>query len=161
MNLNPQHLVVLSPQMPQQQMPQYREPAIPPRVRTAMEFLARLTDKTATVPMPTYSQDRVEYTPVDGQKLSDEEAGAQATACNLLSQYFAGNLQPCPWDKADVLEPETNLEQLTIKCPGCRSNPIHSPTCEVCGGNGVVMTVKVGTPAKRPKRRDGGKDGAE
>ncbi len=155
MNLNPQHLVVLSPQMPQVPQQQYREPAIPPRVRTAMEFLARLTDKTAAVPMPTYSPEKVEYTPVDGQKLTDEEVGAQATACNLLSQYFAGNLQPCPWDKADVLEPQSTLEQLTIKCPSCRNNPLQSPNCEICGGHGVVMTARVGTQVKRKKQKEG------
>lgn len=84
---------------------QVREPQlrVPPRVCVAMEFLNRLTAKTAIVPLPNYMGDgKLDYTPIDGQRLSDEEANAQATACNLLSRYFAGDLPDSPWDKPDA-----------------------------------------------------------
>ncbi len=152
---NQQFPFVLMPQLPWQQLSQQvqsRGPIVPPRVQIAMEFLRRLTDKTATIAMPTYSSERVEFTPIDGQRLSDEEANAQATACNLLSQYFAGQLSRSEWDDSEIQS--SNLHNLKVKCPACRSNPIHVTMCEICGGVGEVMVVRADAAvrAKRDKK---------
>lgn len=109
----PQLVLVTGP--PPQNTVHHRGPQVPPRVQVAMEFLRRLDSKTAVVPLPTYSGDRYEVHPVDGQKLCDEEVAAQATACNLLSQYFAGKLTECQWDKPLPADPK-------IVCCGSQSS---------------------------------------
>lgn len=145
----PSVLLVASPQMHQPQQHQQRGPQVPPRVQVAMEFLRRLDDKTAVVPLPTYSSDRYEVHPVDGQKLCDEEVSAQATACNLLAQYFAGKLPECQWDKPLPADPKDSLLRLTIKCPRCLGVPME---CDVCGGMGEVVVARTDTPLRKGKK---------
>ena len=149
-----EHILMMGPNGPipiQINQQQSQRPNIPPRVMVAMEFLQRCSAKTSLLPMPTYSSDKVEYTPIDGQKLTDEEATAQATACDLLSRYFQGSLPECGWDKTDSEEQKDGLNQLRIRCPNCGGSPTYTPACQVCGGAGEVMVCHVGTKTKRRK----------
>jgi hypothetical protein len=126
---------------------------VPPRVYVAMEFLRRCTGKTAPVVTQSGSMfgGPQETSVEDGQKLTDEESGAQATACNLLSQYFAGKLPRCEWDGSNAGEPDAGLTQLTITCVNCGGGTGMS-RCKLCGGAGQVMVCRADAPVKKARK---------
>jgi len=69
---------------------------VPARVVAAMEFLDRLTHKTRTG--AAINEDTIEK--IDGQRLTTAESNAQATACNMLNDYFRGKMRPNYWERA-------------------------------------------------------------
>lgn len=150
-NQHPHLIVVGGPQTSQIQPQNHAR--IPPRVQTAMEFLRRLDEKTATIPMPTYSSDRVEYNPIEGQKLCAAEEATQVMACNLLEQYFSGKLPECIWDKPEQVDPASNLTRLVIRCPRCGGG-IHAvqSDCDICGGMGEVLIARANTPLRKGRK---------
>lgn len=128
---------------------------VPPRVRVALQFLSVLAAKQAAVPVKWGPQGLmvegvggadvatggVEVVP--GQKLTDEEAAAQATACNLLGQYFAGQLPPLPQERLPLAKRRNGeggvpLARCKIICPSCADQPQYRHVCGVCSKRGYV-----------------------
>jgi hypothetical protein len=113
---------------------------VPARVRMAMEFLGMLTHKTMS--RAAVSDIGIEVLP--GQQLCDEEVATQATACNLLSRYFAGKLTPDCWEKLryDAMKQRAQhggREGIIIRCISCGHGPMPNPSCELCKGSGKVF----------------------
>jgi len=132
--------------MPDQQdiRPQVPDIIVPARVRIAMEFLNSLTVKGMTR-AAVYESGAQE---IKGQNLSDEEADAQATACNLLSQYFAGKLPPDQWEslRVDALKKqaatgEKNQKGMVLNCVMCSNRRQPRRDCPLCEGSGVILVV--------------------
>ena len=133
--------------MPEQQ--EIRQPVpdimVPARVRIAMDFLQTLTIKQMT--RAAVYESGAEQIP--GQKLSDEEADAQATACNLLSQYFAGKLSPDEWEriKVDALKKQAeqgeqkNQKGMVLNCVMCSNRRSPRKDCPLCEGSGIILVV--------------------
>src|SRR5205085_493298 len=83
-------------------------------------------------------------TEIEGKPLSDEEASAQATAANVLSKYFAGQLPLDIWEferlKAEIAGrlPEGQAGVL-MRCLACVDKASPVPGCRLCGGSGDVV----------------------
>lgn len=107
------------------------EMSVPPRVEKALQFLDALTDKTATTAVA--SENSIEQIP--GQQLTDEEIMAQATACNLLTKYFAGQLKPDRLEKLKMqkMKKQTRKVKQEIPawaiCPHCLGK---NDSCKYC-----------------------------
>lgn len=115
---------------------------VPARINKAMEFLQLLSSKT----MKRAAASDSSVIEIDGQTLSEEELNAQATACDLLSKYFAGKLQPDVWERLryDALEQRVKTggrEGMVIRCIGCQHSPMPNPSCELCKGSGKVIVM--------------------
>ena len=106
----------------------------------AMEFLSMMTHKAMS--RAAVSDIGIEVLP--GQQLCDEEVSTQATACNLLSRYFAGKLTPDCWEKLRYEAMKQRVQQggregMVIRCIGCGHGPMPNPTCELCKGSGKIF----------------------
>ncbi len=118
---------------------------VPARVHLAMEFLAHCTAKTMVKGMVN----DVGFDTVPGQSLTDEEASAQATACNLLQSYFRGRLKPSHAENLalDALEGKVGNRPdgsgMLMKCFACAPNP-PQPGCPFCQGQGEVIVYPKG-----------------
>lgn len=133
--------------------PQSRVPEIvvPPRVEKALQFLNLLTQKTS--PQVAATEHHIEE--IKGQQLTDEEAAAQATACQLLNQYFAGKLQPDTWEslKVEAIKRQNRRKKKgidkrpssVIHCPMCGVGGRPKKDCPMCSGAGTVF-VSPGVP---------------
>jgi len=113
---------------------------VPARVRMALEFLSMMTHKTMS--RAAVSDIGIEVLP--WQDLCDEEVATQATACNLLSRYFAGKLTPDVWEKLRYDAMKQRVQQggkegMVIRCIGCGHGPMPNPTCELCKGSGKIF----------------------
>lgn len=139
---------MMPPHMMGQQQQQVSIPDIivPARVNKAMEFLSLLTQKTST----RAAVNDISIEQIHGQKLSSEELNAQATACNLLSSYFAGKLTPDIWEGIKVDAARKHVENggiagRLVHCIACAPNP-PSPECPFCRGSGRIMITAMGMP---------------
>lgn len=117
---------------------------VPARVNKAMEFFAIVSQKTAT--RAAMNDMYIEQIP--GQKLTDEEANALATACNLLCSYFSGKLNPDVWESVRVDAARKHVETggmtgRLLHCIGCQPGPPR-PGCPLCQGTGRIMVSSVG-----------------
>ena len=133
-------------QQPQEQQ-QMRIPDIivPARVDKALEFVALLTQKTMTRAAVNDSDIREIF----GQKLTDEESVAHATACNLLTRYFAGKLQPDVWEevKVSAIKKQNDLQGRTGRVLNCIACQPGTPAkgCPLCNGTGRVLVMSIGS----------------
>lgn len=129
---NPQFLMPFFP--PQMQEPDRRVNQAPVRVVTAMEFLRNLTNKTES----QFAVNGMTIEEIPGQKLTDEEMIAQATACNLLNDYFGGRLKADEWEKAAQAKSKPTIQ---LPCPKCLSKDSVVPgeVCELCHGVGTIV----------------------
>lgn len=140
-----------------QQEEQHQPPPdvmVPPRVRQAMEFIQMMTGKTMDRPAMTENQIQI----VEGQELTDEEKNALATACNLVSRYFAGQLKPDAWEslRFDALKKKAEQGSTPGRIIGCVAcNPMGPPNkgCVLCSGTGKILVQPVGQP---PQPQGGG-----
>ena len=122
--------------MPFQYPTREANPDLPPaRVRAAMEFVNSLTYKT----MARVALNDLQIQEIPGQKLTDEELTAQATAFNLLSSYFSGRLKPDDWEKLDLEVPnKSDQAGSVINCPICIGSSSRAD-CILCKGRGQVV----------------------
>lgn len=120
---------------------------VPPRVRMALEVMEHLTRKTAVVPLPQSNMNgQFEVTPVDGQKLTDEEKDVQRAALRLVEDYFAGVLKECPWDGVRESQQKKREEGgwNVINCPSCTAGKFTPrDNCLLCGNTGKVRVARV------------------
>ncbi len=134
----PFFMPIMQPQAPPSEILPY---ALPPlRIRVALDFLNQLSAKMAVRAACSESQ----VIELDGQKLTTAEANAQASACNLLVDYFLGSLKPDRWEKEafDRIQKEANPLNMgtIINCFSCSPNP-PKPSCKFCHGGGSVLVV--------------------
>lgn len=124
--------------------PAIRQQEIPQRVQVAMEFLGMMMVKgrkeAAVSPLS------IEI--IDGQTLTDEEANAQATACNLLSKYFAGTVEMTAAEAADYqayIRRESSRPGggVIIHCVACTGNEDTRANCRLCNGSGKIIVNPV------------------
>lgn len=123
------------------------ETVVPARVEKAMQFLAMLTNKTRT--SAAVSENQIETIP--GQTLTEEEQTASATACNLLSAYFAGKLPPDQWEQMRYEALEKQNSQIgkvshvktgrVLHCLVCQG---RDSQCSLCEGTGKIMVTPLG-----------------
>jgi hypothetical protein len=119
---------------------------IPQRIRVAMEFLQFLAHKTS--PRIAVNEGTIEEFP--GQKLQPFEINAQLNACELLSDYFKGNLKFDRYEKEQrrppefiEVEREDNSPPImgpgnVIQCKVCKPGKCH-PDCIFCKGSGSML----------------------
>ena len=120
---------------------------MPARVRIAMQFLQSLTHKT--MPKVAISETLIEQ--INGQELSTAERNAQATACNLINDYFLGKLKPDFWDKLLVEDYQADCTQSAqevsanpsryLRCFSCLDE--IKTDCIICNGAGHVLITPV------------------
>ena len=134
----------------QQQQPQQQsmpDGLIPARVNKALEFIALLSQKT----MARAAVNDVAIEHIEGQKLSDEEGTALATACNMLTDYFGGRLKPDTWEELRVMAARVQIEHDTngvgrvTDCFACAPGP-PSHRCVLCHGSGHLLVFGAGPP---------------
>jgi hypothetical protein len=134
------HHPLLMPFMspPWGERPQSSPGPIPPRVEKALQFLSMCNQKTMS--QAAVSDNQIQE--IEGQKLTEEEQVAQATACNLLNQDFTGSLQPDIWEKKDK---KRKLEPMKVlMCPGCAGASEPKENCPLCEGSGTIVVVAGG-----------------
>lgn len=141
-------------QQEEQHPPQQPDMMIPPRVRQAMEFISMMTAKTQRRPAITENQIEI----VEGQKLTDEEAGALAVANNMIARYFAGQLKPDCWEQLRYEAVKKRAEmggqpQRLINCVACNPSLPPSPQCPLCAGSGKLFVQPGGA---QPQPQGGG-----
>jgi hypothetical protein len=112
----------------------------PARVMVALDFLQSLIIKT----IPRVAVNDMSIEVISPLPLSDEEESARATACSLLTQYFAGKLVPSLWEKTELTEREEILKKggeagSIINCPACLAKNYVAAECQFCNGKGKVM----------------------
>lgn len=110
----------------------------PARVRAALVFLNDLTMKTMNRVAATEHQ----IQEVDGQKLTEDEGSAQATACHLLSSYFAGTLKPDYWESKN--ERHAGNPGSVLRCFACADLREPMPECTLCNGAGRIVVYPAG-----------------
>lgn len=107
----------------------------PARVRVALEFLSQISTKT----MQKVAINEHQLEVLDGQKLTTAEANAQATAANLLSDYFHGKLKPDYWEERDDNSlPSGDEPGLLIRCISCEPGQ-PKQNCYLCQGLGKIL----------------------
>lgn len=132
---------MLFPQMMQQpQQPPMVEAIMPVRVNRALEFHTMITQKTMDRPVVSETS----FDIVKGQGLTDEEANAFASACNLLSSYFSGRLGPDQWEgmKLEMIVHTIGrgIPWSTVQCDQCKNMaPEMKERCTKCHGSGILM----------------------
>ena len=132
----------------QQQQP--RQPGEPPlRAQMALAINSHLTRKQ--MPQVAVTETQIEIIP--GQKLTDEEAGAQATAMNAMAHYLAGTLVPDVWERQN-LSSDNGIPTLEFRCICKRADAIPNPDCPFCAGEGIMDVV-----VKNPRRATSDGDG--
>lgn len=132
---------------------------VPPgRVQVALEFLGMLTYKTQKRGFANDTTIEV----VEGTVLTKAENNAQATACNLLNDYFLGKTKPTYWERQP--KQRRYVEQYDGPCDDgdceeCHNVPKQYPTsylkcfvcgpgntnpnCDLCCGTGRIMVTPV------------------
>ena len=129
--MNPHFFPFLS--MPALQ--QTSEVGPPARVTVALGFLAQISAKT----MQKVAINEHQFEVLDGQKLTTAEANAQATAANLLSDYFHGKLKPDYWeDQGDSHLPSGDKLGVIISCVACGPGQVKQD-CYLCQGLGKIL----------------------
>jgi hypothetical protein len=116
------------PIMPWMQQGHSSEETPPARIRVAMEFLNSLTMKTMRRPYGNNMTIDV----IPGQKLTKAELNTQATAANLLNDYFTGKMQPAQWEEQQEQGCGT-----VLRCFACYPGP--KPECALCHGAGLLL----------------------
>lgn len=156
--------LIMSPVLPQggrDEAARIPEIRVPPRVGAAMELLNFLAAKTMQRP----AGNGVAFEIIDGQKLTDEEVSAQATAANVVERYLSGNLPADDWEKPvqtlilgycsgqfhkHVKRGRGRRGRATkgdvgpcamIGCPVCGPNQGNT-LCAICKGDGRVVAVR-------------------
>lgn len=150
--------------------PEYGRPesipdiVVPARINKAMEFLELMAMKTQT--RAAVSENQIQQ--IEGQKLTVEEMTAQATACNLLNQYFAGQLPVDKWEEVRLTalqqkvenRKKTNRPMKILRCMACGGSDKNCPLCEGTGTLIVVNTKQdaeiigeIDAAAKKPKKK--------
>jgi hypothetical protein len=114
---------------------------VPARVRVALEYLSLLTSKT----MVRAAVNDMAIQEIPGQELSSEEVTAQATACNMLSFYFAGKMPADYWERLDAEDRayqrgEGGELSPCFNCRGINANTL-TKNCHFCRGNGFVFVT--------------------
>lgn len=114
---------------------------VPARVRVACSVLGHFTAKTATHGMVGQVGD---FHEVPGQALSDDEAGLQATACNMLSSYLAGRMPLSAFERhaqdmvgkaLDAGMPQGGVVMACFACDGGN----RAGSCRLCRSSGRVI----------------------
>jgi hypothetical protein len=133
----------MQPFMQQHQQHGIPDIVVPARVNKALEFFSMVTHKTAT--RAVANDLAIEQIP--GQKLTDEEANAMATACNLLSRYFSGTLPPDIWEEIRIraVHRRPDGDSKIMNCPVCVQNGQIDSMCSTCGGSGKIMITGMGS----------------
>lgn len=132
-------------QHPQQQQQRFApEIIVPARVAKAIEFVELMTFKTMA--RPAINEHEIEVIP--GQKLEVEEANTLATACNMLSSYFAGKLKPDIWENLRVKALTQQVSQdgtpgRLLNCFNCQHRDTPDPECPICKGQGTVLITPI------------------
>lgn len=108
---------------------------VPARVKVAITYLEEINEKTA----PKIALSDTTHETVDGQELSGPEIQAQTAACNLLTQYFQGKLEPSLWESAQLAQ-STALDDNHQPLPA----EIKSIECPFCKGKGCPMCLNKG-----------------
>lgn len=118
-----------------QQPPEDREP--PMRIRVAMDFLRLVTHKTSDGAVPH----GVGAEHIEGQKLVPAETAAQTAACELLRNYFRGELKPDVWEEKAKEEKKENPAGVgrLISCVLCSGKQRPDPDCVFCKGMGTLL----------------------
>lgn len=107
----------------------------PQRVKVAMEYLYYLASKTTDKAAPHGLGCEV----IDGQKAAPAETAAQTAACELLRNYFRGDLEPDWYEEAIEME---NLPPggTLLNCPVCNEmGGKPREDCPVCKGCGQII----------------------
>lgn len=115
---------------------------VPARVDKALEFIAMMSSKT--MQRAVTNDTSIEL--IDGQKLTDDESTAVNAACNLLTAYFAGSLEPDTWERTKVesAKMQAKLGGQTgslLNCVACSGNDHPQPNCRFCSGTGRVLVT--------------------
>ncbi len=148
--------LVISTNNPPSVMRPVQPGEVPPgRVQVAMEFLGMLTYKTQKRAVANDTAIEV----LDGAKLTTAEANAQASAHNLLNDYFNGKVKPTYWERTPrARRVERYVDDCDDDCPcdderyGFPTSYIKcfvcgpanvNPTCNVCCGTGHIMVTPV------------------
>jgi hypothetical protein len=120
----------------------------PTRVLVAMEFLAFLSAKQQTRAASNAYQIEL----IKGLPLTTAESNAQASACNLLNDYFHGKVKSSPSDKLqkevvlDILDGNIASNQSSgkvIKCFACGFDQPPKANCIFCDGSGGLVVYSV------------------
>jgi hypothetical protein len=130
MNMSNGPFVLMQPPM-QSQDTSYSRKEPPTRIQVALVFLQQLTSKT----QPRVATNDISIERIEGQKLTTAEINAQATACNMLNDYFLGKLEPDVFDKTEEHLPES--PESYIRCFACGSHA--QAGCVFCCGSGTVL----------------------
>ena len=141
--------VVITRDSPQNFQPNPQEP--PLRVQIGLALLSHLTRKTQ--PQVAVTENQIETIP--GQKLTDEEEGARATALNMFSHYFSGQLKPDTWEN-ESLRAAQGIPTMKFRCV-CNGNNGDCPFCvDVNTGEPTgEMDIVVRNPRKVAVDKDG------
>lgn len=113
---------------------QQQRDSVPPRIRIAMEFLGNLTAKA--MPRAAVADNQIEW--ADTPEISKAELNAQATAANLLNDYFLGRFEP---DAMEKMEREKVKEGIAMVCPLCQRLGGATKECDFCRGAGRVKVA--------------------
>lgn len=140
------------PQGPDPSANRAAEAFVPARVEKALDFVAMMTHKTA----PRIAVNDITVEVVDGQELTDDEGDTLATACHLLSSYFAGRSAPDYWEKLRVEAirqrmQRTNQPGRLMTCMACGQDP-KNVDCPFCYGSGLILITPAGSPVNRPQQ---------
>ncbi len=117
-----------------------RYPDNPPaRVRVALEVLAMFTHKQMT--RAAVSDIAIETLP--GQELTKAQRIAEASACHLLAEWFAGKLEASHTENVLVQAMKQNLDKEgeshrghVLRCVACNGT---DSSCHFCRGSGKVI----------------------
>lgn len=113
-------------------MPSQEKQSPPPRVKVAMDLIQFLSMKTMT----KVFVNEVGFHPEEGQSLTTAEANAQATACNMLNDYFLGKMKITEWEKSS--ERKIEGTGTILQCFACAPGPTKS-SCKLCKGTGQLL----------------------
>lgn len=127
-------------QQPQQHRETTRQQEVPQRVQVAMEFCAMMMHKGKQSAIA--SDVAIEIIP--GQPLTREETIAQASACQLLSAYFAGTVEMTAIELADhsIFIQKNHRGPAggaVILCVACHNEDGKVQGCSLCRGNGRIV----------------------
>ena len=119
---------------------------VPTRVLVAMEFLAYLTAKQQVRAVVN----SVSIELIKGQALTTSESNAQASACNLLNDYFLGKVKPSHQERLQrdvvdsIIAPDGVLNTgRVIKCFACGFDQPPRDGCLFCNGTGTLLTYPI------------------
>ncbi len=130
---------------PMMTTPDYHPGDPPPtRVRIAMEMLRDLTHKT----MNRVAVNDVSIEEIKGQGLTTAESNLQASAANILNEYFKGKMKMNQWERSEYRgnNPQSSslmMQGMIMNCILCNMGKeeghIPNPECSMCRGCGEVV----------------------